>query len=549
MAKSTLLSEFVAAQEIKMSPTLLRWFTSYSPKQDGRKLNFKEELGVYYYEKKELLDFNAYLHAPWDIPANGSRPTIPEGIKLEIKTESHYRCPLCNTNIGELAHIKPVARTFDNHPHNLIFLCPNHHTVYDFGFKYNNISEEEIVDQKKVLQRFQSLTWGLQSNIVDSYLTLINKIGRLQEIENELFGSDLQLDFEKVLDKILNKIDYLKTENKQGQKIEKLVNSVIPEAKASTTQKAYSFLSVRDEIKIEYTHTADVIECPLCHSNGYTKEFDTCPVCIGEGYIDNKLDFDISIYEFENCRLCKGKGFTSDFENCPPCNGSGKLTREQNEDINFSVYEMEDCHLCKGKGFTSDFENCPPCNGNGKLTRRQNEDINFSVYEMENCQLCKGKGFTNDFENCPPCKGSGKLRGEQIADIDFSQYEIEDCTVCNGHGSTRDFENCPPCNGTGKLTGEQIAHVDFSQYEMEDCPVCNGQGSTRVFENCPPCNGSGKLTNEQIADIDFSQYDMEDCPLCEGNGYTNKYEECPPCNGAGSLTRQQIYYIDFNNYK
>jgi hypothetical protein len=506
MTSSTLISEFEAAQEIKISPTLLRWFTSYAPKQDGRKLNFTNKDGVYYYDKKELLDFNAFLHLPWAKPAKGTRPTIPAGIEMEIKTESHYRCPLCNTNIGELAHIKPVSKTFDNHPHNLIFLCPNHHTVYDFGYKYDNISEDEILTHKKAIQSFQSLTWGLQSKIVVTYLSLINKIGRVKELETTLFNCNLEVDFEKILVSILDKIDTLKTENNEDEKIEKLIKSVIPKDKTNTSQTAYSFLSIRDEIKSEYKQDTNLTECPLCNSKGYTNEFDTCPVCVGEGYIDKYLDLDISIYEFENCLLCDGKGWTSDFENCPPCNGNGKLTKEQIDDIDFSVYEMENCPLCKGKGWTSDFENCPPCSGNGKLTKEQIDDIDFSVYEMENCPLCKGKGWTSDFENCPPCNGNSKLTKEQIDDIDFSVYEMENCPLCKGKGRTSDFENCPPCNGNGKLTKEQIDDIDFSVYEIENCPLCKGEGYTHKYDDCPPCNGTGKLTRQQIDNIYFDEY-------------------------------------------
>ena len=338
MQSSTLLSEFEAAQDVKISPTLLRWFTSYAAKDDGRKLKFTIKEGVYYYEKKELLEFNTYLHMPWAKPAKGTRPTIPTGIATEIKTESHYRCPICNTNIGELAHIKPVSKTFDNHPHNLIFLCPNHHTVYDFGFRYSNITEEDILIHKKAIQNFQALCWGLQSEIVFTYLSLINIIGRVKEFETILLNSNSQDEFENILKSILSKIDKLKSKKDKNPEIDKLIASVSIKENPDSRQFAYSFLTVRNDIKTVYQTNTDLIVCPLCNTKGFTSFLDTCPVCVGEGFINKDIEVDISIYELEDCPLCDGKGQTKDFEVCPACNGDGQLTKQQVDMTDFDAY-------------------------------------------------------------------------------------------------------------------------------------------------------------------------------------------------------------------
>ena len=52
-----LLSEYEAAKLVKISPLLLKWFTSYAPKGDGKKLAFEDKDGIYHYRKSVLLDF------------------------------------------------------------------------------------------------------------------------------------------------------------------------------------------------------------------------------------------------------------------------------------------------------------------------------------------------------------------------------------------------------------------------------------------------------------------------------------------------------------
>lgn len=74
MEKEGQISEFEAAQLIKLSPTLLRWCTSYAPKGDSVKLNYKIIDGTYYFDKKELIEFNSHLNMPWSKKKDGKRP-------------------------------------------------------------------------------------------------------------------------------------------------------------------------------------------------------------------------------------------------------------------------------------------------------------------------------------------------------------------------------------------------------------------------------------------------------------------------------------------
>ena len=501
MQSKNKISEFDAAVKYKISPFLLRKFTSYSPKKDGKKLKFTEENDIYYFEESELIDFDLYLHRPWPHKEN-EKPTIPDYIKAEIKKEAEYRCPICRTTAGELAHINPVSKTFNNHPHNLIYLCPTHHTAYDFGHKYANVDKEEVLIHKKALQTFQATLWGLQRKSVESYFFLINKIGRVIDLEEQFLKLNLKVNFDSTYDEITSKVESVEKSVENTSLFKEFVR------KSRESKSSNDFLELKIELESKFNEGAERVNCALCNGKGWTDHFETCPPCGGEGKIaeEQLSNIDFSIYDLVNCKLCKGKGWTDHFETCPPCGGEGKITEEQISNIDFSIYDFVDCKLCDGKGWTDHFEICPPCGGEGKITEEQLSNIDFSVYDLVDCKLCDGKGYTNHFETCPPCGGEGKITEDQLRNIDFSVYDLVDCKLCDGKGYTNHFETCPPCSGGGKLTEEQISNIDFSIYDLVNCKLCDGRGWSDRFETCPPCGGEGKLTEEQISNLDFSIY-------------------------------------------
>jgi len=91
-----LLNEFESAAMVGMSPDLLRWFTSYAPKQGiDRKLSIaqtKEDL--IFFDEEELRSFDDWLRLPWP-HVGGQRPQIPSGIRREIKMEANGACAIC----------------------------------------------------------------------------------------------------------------------------------------------------------------------------------------------------------------------------------------------------------------------------------------------------------------------------------------------------------------------------------------------------------------------------------------------------------------------
>ena len=372
------LNEYEAAIKYKISPELFRWFTIYAPKNDKKKLNYTKKDELYYFDDKDLSDFTSFLYEPWPLPPKGTRPHIPKGIQEEIKKEAHFRCPICNTNVGEIAHIKAVAHTLCNHPHNLIYLCPNHHTVYDFGFKYNNISEEEVISFKNALLIFQCTLWKLKSNMITTYLSLINTLRKFIVIEDIISDAVSPSEIEEIYQYVAMQAKTIK-ETTQVNKLEEYSGLLLNDSKREYVHKIIG----KHDFLIEEKTREGFLLCPLCDGSGYTDFFDNCPVCDGEGIISKEASstVDLGKYTINNCPLCEGHGNTDDFEVCPPCHGKGKLTREQIDNIDFTRFNFKDCPLCEGHGNTDDFEECPPCRGKGKLTREQIDNIDFRIFK------------------------------------------------------------------------------------------------------------------------------------------------------------------------
>lgn len=492
-----LITEFDAAILVGLSPTFLRWCTSYAPKSDGVKLRCTRKGELYYFDKQELLDFDTHLKAPWTKPANGQRPNIPTGIEQEIKSEALYQCPVCNRTQGEIAHINPVSIHLDNHPHNLIFLCPNHHTEYDYGYRIANVDKDDVLHFKKGLQIFQRIIWELRRKTIESYLSLVSKIGKVLEIESQI-KSISGADVEKLLSQIFQKIEVAKENKEESKEITEVLEATKIEKKATIREKAQQYLSTRESYTDKLIKAKKIKECPLCNGQGNTTDFEVCPVCRGEGYIDYNDEPDLSRYDFEECPLCDGRGSTSYFETCPPCGGEGKLTQELIDTIDFTRFDLVECELCEGAGRTANYDPCPPCHGEGMLAKEQVDLIDFEKYRMIDCPLCEGDGNTSHFETCPVCHGEGNLSKELADGVDLDRFKLVDCPLCEGGGSTSDFETCPVCEGDGCLTQEQYEKVDISHYEMLNCPACNGFGSDQNNRTCRICGGSGELTREQL---------------------------------------------------
>ncbi|GKQ99983.1 hypothetical protein KAM461_42330 [Aeromonas hydrophila] len=434
------LNEYEAALAFDMSPTLLRWFTSYEI-FDKTKLSFKLENEIYYYDREELISFNKKMEGKWPKTGDGKRPRVPEGIKREIKQEARSACPVCNKSYGEIAHIDAVAATHCNHPKNLIFLCPDHHTEYDNTKIPSNIDRNEVITLKKGLKIFQRQLWKIQGNTIDSYLNALNSAKSLLKVHEIIRNIIPESEFKSTLNDITKSVGDL-----SGKKI-------VPDELSNS-----SF--IEDEIE-KYISTHNENLCPLCSGLGATSFYDPCPVCLGNGEVKKGMrdTIDLSQFELVNCKLCDGSGKYNG-EDCPACNCAGKVSQHFYDYHDWSMYDLVDCKLCSGSGRYNG-EDCPVCNCTGQVFQHVYDNHNWSMYDLMDCKLCSGSGRYNG-EDCPVCNCTGQVSQHVYDNHDWSMYDLVDCKLCNGSGRYNG-EDCPTCDCTGKVTQLFYDNHDWGQ--------------------------------------------------------------------------------------
>lgn len=96
---------------------------------------------------------------------NDNRSPIPRDIERQVLLEAGFRCaiPRCMHPTTEMAHIVPWNESKDNSCDNLIALCPNHHTDYDYS---KTIDRKAIRIIKKNLGRVNGRYGDLEKRIL-----------------------------------------------------------------------------------------------------------------------------------------------------------------------------------------------------------------------------------------------------------------------------------------------------------------------------------------------------------------------------------------------
>jgi HNH endonuclease len=332
-SEDKLMTEFEAAVMVGFSPELLRWLTKYAPKHgEKRKLKVaKEETGVLFFDKEELRFFNEWLRQPWP-QVEGKRPPIPSEIRNEIKREANGECAMCNSHKDtcEAAHLDPVAKSRNNHPENLLWLCRNHHKSYDAGLFGPDDENAEFVGSFKVALHYHKMhLWRMQSEASGKLFSLLTDCDRLAH-QLSLAKTQSQVDAVK-------RLAY-----ETVSRIAKLP-PVLPSDSAFS-----AFEAVSEKLKTLPSNENDCspIEMKLETARSIREEFSTL-----RGYVQ--------------CPLCEGSG---DFrvEVCPECGGEREMPQWRAERVDVNQYADVECPLCEGSG---DFrgEVCPECGGAREL--------------------------------------------------------------------------------------------------------------------------------------------------------------------------------------
>ena len=440
-----------AAVFLRMSPPLVNWLTRYAPKKgETRKLEFKTgKDGQKYFSQKALRDFDSYLAKPWHSKGD-ERLQIPRGIEKEIKMEGRFRCVICSHASAQCAHIDPVHNSKNNHPHNLIFLCPNCHDLYD---KKKVIKEQEVRSIKKDILETRVSIWRSHAVLLNKIFALIREL----EFIREKGKTSQRGIYKKLQDELLQAIGTnarSQTSRRENPAVSKKIKSAL-----HNRNKIDRLIAERTAFLAD-SNNAD---CPLCKGTGSHNNWD-CPVCRGIGTVDADVlsEIDLSPFEQEECPLCKGTGSHNNWD-CPVCRGIGTVDADALSEIDLSPFEQEECPLCKGTGSHNNWD-CPVCRGIGTVDADALSEIDLSPFEQEECPLCKGTGSHNNWD-CPVCRGIGTVDADALSEIDLSPFEQEECPLCKGTGSHNNWD-CPVCRGIGTVDADALSEIDLDDFRL-----------------------------------------------------------------------------------
>lgn len=496
------LDLYEAAVFLEMSPTLLEYFTKNSVKTgDSRRLKCTKVGELLTFDKGELESYNAWLKSPWPTSPKSNRPHIPKGIREDLKEEAGLQCALClqNGDSCEAAHIEPSHKSKCNHPHNLIWLCSNHHTKFDKGhLGPKGADNQDILRIKGYLITFRRLFWTTQSEATQQLASILRICGELKAKLAQPFSAAHER-FERLAEEALEIVPNL-TRRSESQKVKPVLDKMLQELsterlrKDSTTTSALSKVA---SFESEFLEKSGLKRCPLCVHRGSINSYD-CPVCNGEGTVDENTYVDLKEFELVQCGLCKGDG-RHNGDDCRVCGGEGELERRYEELVDYSQYELVDCPVCEGEGrFNGEF--CQICDGDKKILRRQAESIDRSDYEFVSCPLCEGGGRHNG-DDCRHCHGERQILRKYIQDFDPSLYDEVRCPACKGT-KTLYGEECIACGGEGSMLSEQANSLDLSLYKLAACPECKGKSKDGRRE-CRYCNNEGELLKYYILKFNY----------------------------------------------
>lgn len=474
-----LLNKVESAIAMGISVELLEAFVKKCPKPNGtRKLQSKTVDGQQMFEESEIQQFQQFLAEPWPKPPSGKRPNIPKAIADDVRQECHHQCAICgHMDNGEVAHIEDVASTLNNSPANLIVLCPNHHSKYDFGFKPSNNVSEEVVKAAKVLKR-NSRTRIMQgeANATKKLQSLISLIARIEENLKATDASSMTATVYLTEAKsLMGDVSSLTTSMNKVTKTDADALTKLLAKKAPTLSKltAGSFENKSDaDVRTALVSVVnagreaiielDEIDCPHCYGRGTTGLIGTfCAFCRGSQVV-SKMKFD----QYDKDTLNETE--------CPRCLGRGTT------------------------GLAGDY--CAYCHGTQAVSIEKADRYNEDDIDEVDCPCCLGRGtYGLVGDECPFCRGSQLVSSSKAEEYDEDELDLVDCPHCAGKGTTgRAGDYCAYCGGSMLISKNKADGYDTSVIDEVECPRCHGRGETGLNGDiCKLCKGSQVVANDK----------------------------------------------------
>jgi RecJ-like exonuclease len=524
-----LLTQVEAAIKLGVGVELIEYFINHCPKPcEDRKLRIATTHQEALIDEKELLDFQRYLNEPWPKPPKGCRPHIPDPIKDDIRRESHLGCAICgHMDNGEVAHIEPVSITLNNSPDNLIYLCPNHHTKYDYGFKpASNVTLDEVRAAKLVKRRSRQRMLKFEANATRLLQGLIQRLARIEEeLKKETNATLVQIHL---------------TEAKQ-------LMAAIPDLTAAAEEQAKKD---RPETKVEELVVKNAPTFARLTAGVQTTTEDRDIRTAMSSIVSKSHQVLIDIDEVE-CPHCCGRGMTGLVGDlCVYCRGSCVVTQEELEEYDPKNIDEVECPHCGGRGTIGITQNlCKFCRGSCVVTGQEAEDYEPQQIDETDCPHCNGRGTTGRRDSmCAYCRGDCVVTRQEARDYNADHIDEVECPHCNGRGAIgyRDM-TCVYCMGDCVVTAERLENYDPNEIDEVDCPHCNGYGTTGLRQNtCAYSRGDCVVSRQVKEEYDVDGIDEVECPHCHGRGTTGLVGDiCKLCKGDCTVSNEiRMAYID-----
>lgn len=508
-----LLSISEAAIRVGYSIELLTYLSKKCPKHnETRILPAKKIDEVLHFDEAELLSYQRYLNEPWPIPDGKDRPPMRDAIADDVKAESHFACAICgNSNHGELAHIHPVSDGACNSPDNLIFLCPNHHTEYDYGFKPKaNITKEVIVAAKLMKRDSRQRMLRCEANAFKQMRALI------KQIKNIMDGLPKEKD--------------AKIREVRSTELKALLSLVT----VSSTAASEASSKDEDPGKIELKRIAPSIAALAKGAADAPDEYSLRTTAREVVAASRKVIIDLGEEECPHCSGRGQKGISGSL--CTYCGGSCFVSTDEAETYDQGAIDEVECPRCLGRcvtGLVGDI--CEYCKGDGVVSEDAAEEYDPDDMKEVPCPRCDGKGQVGlGGSACAYCKGSCFVPREKADSFDGDSLDEVECPRCSGSGRTGIAgSTCIYCRGDGFVTAKQDRDYDPDTLSEVVCPHCDGSGRKgRGGELCSYCKGDVYVPRKMAKAYNPDDIDEEMCPRCSGTGQTGWVgDTCKLCNG------------------
>lgn len=407
----------------------------------------------------------------------GTRPTIPAYIQEDVRAECHQQCAICGSmDNGELAHIEPVADSYSNSPDNLILLCPNHHTEYDYGFQPSTNVTFEVVTSAKTMKRSSRIRMlRFESNAVTALRAALGALSvaeaKAGESDDELLRTTLTTEIAALLDglpALLQAAEQAGSADRDLTDAWQRVTAMAPELSKTTLSAVNRRRESEGDVRTAAQEVLQVgspvvvldeVACPRCGGRGQTGLVgDLCAYCEGRCYLPQA---DVDAYD--------------------PAGRRGRLPPLRRQRSNRQGRGA--LHLLPRKPL------CQPCGGRSVRPIR---------YRRGRLPRCYGSGQTGKVGDvCTYCGGSCVVAQTEAESYEPDDLDETDCPHCGGNGQFGlNGEACGFCGGSCYVSRTMAEAYDPDELNEVRCPRCGGSGQQGFAYFCPLCDGRTVVTRE-----------------------------------------------------